>query len=64
MRKEVNAIVRSYAQAHGGCYAAAWRTLYSRYNGMKGCKGMKLNEIEAAGDIECLLILAENLFAD
>lgn len=32
MRKDINAMVRNYAKANGGCYEETWNRLYKEFN--------------------------------
>lgn len=71
MRKEVNAIVRNYAQSHDGSYRESWNRLYKFYNSVvhQNIKSRAtrrhikpLDVVEQEGNLEIIKILAENLF--
>lgn len=71
MRKEINAIIRTFAKNNNDCYELAWNNLYKFYNkvmrnNVKARATRRhikpLDVVENEGNLEILKILAENLY--
>lgn len=72
MRKQINQIVRDYAQSHGGCYEAAWNRIYRELNKRhhiyvkaraRHRKVRPLDIAEAMGLIPSLVAISASVFA-
>lgn len=72
MRKEINKIVRDYAQKNGGCYEAAWNRIYKEFNKQNHVylkararhrKVRPLDIVDGLGMIPCLISIANAAFA-